>query len=227
MLQLTDISEMDRRQLEIATRGQSQNKAWLKERCKRLTASNFGRICKATSKTNFAALAMSLVNPRPFTSKTVVHGTKYESVAIEKFEKANGVKTSVCGLFVDKTDPWMGASPDAIVNSNSIVEVKCSFSAKDKDITPTTVPYLEEIGSNLQLKVTHDYFYQVQGQLMCTDAKICYFNVFTLKDFKTIQIPRNDEFICQMRRSLNEFYQSYFKDAAVEKHVFKLYNQYF
>ena len=83
---------------------------------------------------------------------------------------------------MDKTDPWMGASPDAIVYSNSggQVEVKCPFSAKDKDITPTTVPYLEEIGSNQQLKVTHDYFFIKFKVNSCVQMQISATLMFSL-----------------------------------------------
>jgi hypothetical protein len=46
--------------IESSTTGQSKNKMWKQERCKRLQASNFGRICKATERTNFINLADSL-----------------------------------------------------------------------------------------------------------------------------------------------------------------------
>lgn len=40
-----------------------------------------------------------------------------------------------CGLFVDQTAPFLGASPDALVHciccGNGIVEVKCPWSARD------------------------------------------------------------------------------------------------
>jgi hypothetical protein len=40
--------------IESSTTGQSKNKMWKQERCKRLQASNFGRVCKATERTNFS-----------------------------------------------------------------------------------------------------------------------------------------------------------------------------
>jgi hypothetical protein len=46
--------------IESSTIGQSKNKMWKQERCKRLQASNFGRICKATERTNFSNLADAL-----------------------------------------------------------------------------------------------------------------------------------------------------------------------
>jgi hypothetical protein len=42
---------------------QSKNKMWKQERCKRLKASNFGRICKATERINFSNLADALTVP--------------------------------------------------------------------------------------------------------------------------------------------------------------------
>ena len=43
--------------LEKKTRGQSANKLWVEERLKRIQSSNFGRICKATERTNLNNLA--------------------------------------------------------------------------------------------------------------------------------------------------------------------------
>lgn len=50
---------------------------------------------------------------------------------------------------MSKTLPFLGASPDRVVNDDVICEVKCPFSAKDKDISPVTVPYLKLEGENL------------------------------------------------------------------------------
>lgn len=37
------------------------------------------------------------------------------------------------------------------------------------------------IEGELKLKTSHDYYYQVQGQLHITDRKYCYFAVWTPK----------------------------------------------
>ncbi|KAL5019069.1 hypothetical protein ScPMuIL_004791 [Solemya velum] len=54
------ISPRDIALIEYGTRGQSSNEVWFSERCKRITSSLFGRICKATSRTDFPNLACSL-----------------------------------------------------------------------------------------------------------------------------------------------------------------------
>lgn len=52
---------------EIQTRGQHKNSSWYKERSIRITSSNFGRICNATSRTDFNNLSKTLLkNKTPF-----------------------------------------------------------------------------------------------------------------------------------------------------------------
>jgi phosphoribosylaminoimidazole-succinocarboxamide synthase len=53
------------------------------ERCKRLQASNFGRICKATERTNFSNLADALTVFKEIKTPAILHGQKYESIALE------------------------------------------------------------------------------------------------------------------------------------------------
>lgn len=55
---------------------------------------------------------------------SILHGKCHESVAIKVFEK-NVTKTPKYGTFVSKSNPFLAASPDAIIDDNSIAEVKC------------------------------------------------------------------------------------------------------
>ena len=77
------------------------------------------------------------MHPKPFTSKYVAHGIKYELVAYREYEKFMfNRKTPVAvlksGFVVSKAFPVLGPSPDAklIVFGCSIcfglAEVKCS-----------------------------------------------------------------------------------------------------
>ena len=72
------------------------------------------------------------------------------------------------------TRPYISSSPDGIIENDHIVEIKCPFTAKDKDISPTTVPYLKlNEDGQFYLEESHDYYFQIQGQLLCTGAKKC------------------------------------------------------
>ena len=44
-----------------------------------------------------------------------------------------------CGLFVSFSKPMFAATPDRIIDSETLVEVKCPFSSRDKLLSETTV----------------------------------------------------------------------------------------
>ena len=188
----------------------------------RLTASNFGSICKAVRR-DMDVFARSLTSSTNIKAPAILHGQKYELVAVEEFEKKMKIKTSPCGLFVSGQHPCLAASPDRVIDANTILEVKCPFSAKDKPISPLTVPYLKEVNGSLTLNESHDYFYQVQGQLFCSNRQTCFFIVYTLCDVKILKINRNDKFIENMLKSLLDFYSNHFKKIILEKFMYRDY----
>ena len=65
------------------------------------------------------------------------------------------------------------ASPDGIIGDDRVLEIKCPFTAFNKPITPATVPFLYEENGVMNLINNHDYYYQVQGQMLCTNRKHC------------------------------------------------------
>ena len=48
-------------------------------------------------------------------------------------ELAIGLKKKIqtCGFFVDQELPFLGASPEGLIDEDGFVEIKCPFSAKD------------------------------------------------------------------------------------------------
>ena len=224
LFQVSEISSKEATDLERETRGQAENKRWLNERKQRITASNFGSVCKC----HFTGekLALRLVEPREFTSRATSHGRQYESVAVEKFESIYG-PTEECGLFVCCTCPWLAASPDRLFGDDAVVEIKCPFASKDRSITQKTVPYLRQNGSVFTLDPTHDYYYQIQGQLLCTDRAKCFFCVFTLVDFVVVEIGRDESFIAAMSSQLTAFFGKYMKSALLDKYKYHNYYKFF
>ena len=226
LFQITEISEDRRREIEQATRPQSSSKRWMEERSKRITSSHFGEVCKATTR-NLTDLAKSLMSPKSLSTVPMRHGLKYESVAIEEFEKING-KTTPSGLIVHPSFPYLAATPDALYGSDSVVEVKCPFAARDRQITPESVPYLTYVGNDLMLKQNHDYFYQVQGQMFCSSRSVCYFCVYTFVDFRIIPIHKDDTFIdFSVMHRLQHFFDFHLRPALVEKFCYRNYNKFF
>lgn len=210
--------------MELMTRGQAQNRLWMDERVKRVTASKFGEVCKA--KSNMEKLAWRLLEPPDFFSRATSHGKKYESVAVEKFEASYG-KTQPCGVFVAQQYPWLAASPDRLIGDNAVLEVKCPFSNKEHLISHKSVPYLRLNGDTFTLDRDHDYYYQVQGQLLCTNRSMCYFCIFTLVDFQVVEVSRDEPFIAAMSSKLKLFFDNFMKRALLEKHKYHCYDRYF
>ena len=63
---------------------------------------------------------MDLINPKPFTSRYVEHGIKYEPIAIQEYEKVmftqkTPVKVLKSGFVVCLDMPFLGGSPDGRV----------------------------------------------------------------------------------------------------------------
>ena len=99
---MTHITKEECKEIELRTGGQAKNKEWVTERQKRITASNFGEICKATDRKDMIKLAKRLVLNVCLSTPAILHGVQYESVAVDWYQKAFS-PTQEAGLFVSPT----------------------------------------------------------------------------------------------------------------------------
>lgn len=205
------------------TKEQSKSAEWKAERRCRLTASRFGEVCKSTERKDKVKLAESLISDNQFSNKAIRHGLQYEQAATEKFSNMLNLEVTKTGLHVSPQFPFLGATPDGLVGNDAILEIKCPYTIKDKVISQSTVPFLDSSG----LKKTHNYYFQVQGQLWCTNRLKCYFCVYTLADFRVFVIERDCTFIQDMLIKLIDFYYDYFKPTLLDKMVYRNYGKYF
>ena len=92
------------------------------------------------------------------------------------------------------------------------MEVNCPYSSRDKSITPVTVPYLKfDENSKVVLSDTHDYMYQVQGNMFITGTTMCHLVVFTLVDLVLVDVPYNWEFVTEMLAKLDSFFSKHYR----------------
>ncbi|KAJ8946652.1 hypothetical protein NQ314_008824 [Rhamnusium bicolor] len=119
-------------EIERNTQGQSANPGWKQERAFRLTASNFGSVCKRRSNTPPNKLVKQLLYGRFFGNAATRYGSEHEAIAIGDFQELTGFQVETCGIFIGKQNEcFLGASPDGIVKEeNAIVEVKCPEKVK-------------------------------------------------------------------------------------------------
>ena len=166
-------------EIEKYTRKQSLSETWFHERQKRLTSSNFGAVVKRRKQRYPKSLIGKIKQPKfSNCTKPCQWGKDKEGKAIEEYlkSKMNDEKNvsvcANCGFVVNAKYPWLGASPDFLVIDSSeekpfgIGEVKCPHSKKDVRIDEACNDknfFLEKLNGQLQLKKTHNYFYQIQG----------------------------------------------------------------
>jgi hypothetical protein len=68
-------------------------------------------------------LADSVTVFKEIKTSAILHGQKYESIALAKYESEHGRGTRQCGIFVSKGHPFIGASPDAIIDFETVLQL--------------------------------------------------------------------------------------------------------
>ena len=204
--------------IESKTQKQHECQQWFEERKSRLTASTFGSIIKRKKITE--KFVENIVNPKSFTSSATTYGKSNEKAAISNYISKSGNHVHDCGLVIGYKFPFLAATRDGKVcddGTTGIIEVKCPYSARDMTVKDacTTLPNFCLVRNNndeMSLKRNHEYYYQVQGQLMVTGAAFCDFIVFTRKDSVFIQrIFPDIECMKSMMEKLASFYFEHMK----------------
>uniref|UniRef100_A0A2S2NPH1 YqaJ viral recombinase domain-containing protein n=1 Tax=Schizaphis graminum TaxID=13262 RepID=A0A2S2NPH1_SCHGA len=200
--------------LDDKTKTQHQCDQWHLERKKRLTASLFGRLCKLRESTSRVKIANEILH-KPFKGNAATrYGIEHEMIAIKQLENKINKKIVPSGLMVDLNQPFLAASPDGLIGSDSLVEIKCPASAKDmtpeEGIISKKIKSCEILDDKLHLKRNHNYYYQVQGQLHIARRMNCYFCIWTPKGFLFEIIERDDTFWNdKMATQLTTFYMDF------------------
>ncbi|KAL5238042.1 hypothetical protein ACI65C_005452 [Semiaphis heraclei] len=156
--------------VERSTVGQQDNDMWQQYRKYRLTASNFGKVYMES---------------------------KNESIVRNAVQETLGT-IQLAGFFIHKSLHYLAASPDGLINEDSIIEIKCPSSIKEytpqEAVTLKKLKYMTDYNGKLVLKKTDNYYFQVQGQLNIAEKKYCYFVVWSPKGFVIDKISRDESF---------------------------------
>ena len=114
----------------------------------------------------------TIFDSKLFTSSANSYGKNHETIAKGTYmERNKNIHIHDCGLVVNPSYSFLGASPDGKVCDNGItgiLEVKCSYSARDMLLSDAVnmIPKFC-LDTNMHLK-NHEYYFQVQGQLLVT-----------------------------------------------------------
>jgi len=227
------INSNEATELEIKTRKQASSELWHNERKLRITASVMREVCHRKASTSCTAFVQKKINPKVLSTPAVCYGREHKNDAISAYIKYQRncrgvvVEAHECGLVVDKTLPWLAASPDGIVfdpsekdNKRGCLEVKCPFSCEKKTVLEAnrSVPAfcLIEQGGGIFLSKSHGYYYQVQTEMHVTNSKWCDFVVWSPLDQPFIQrIHYDSEFMSNAIAKAQKFYFNQFLPAIL------------
>lgn len=215
-----------RKQIEEETRNQSSSEKWMEIRSKLLTASNFGKVCRA-KKTSYKNYVKSILYSSGISTKATEYGKINESVAIKQLEKQLDIKIESCGLFIHPKELVLAATPDGIINDGEgIIEIKCpsSMSEVDPEIAALSkkIQYFKTVDGVAVFNKIHPYYYQVQGQLEVTGKDYCIFAMWTSTKFplKTVKILRDKEFFeFNMKEKLTFFYEHFLLPEIIDPRI--------
>ncbi len=169
------------------------SKQWHKAREGRITASNAGAVLSLKDTDKSLSLTKSILNPSSFISVYTEHGKFFEGIArdtylVQQASKHKSLEVSACGIFVDSSAPFLGASPDGLVDcvchEQRLLEIKCPY--KFRYTKPMDIPkedpkyhlYLEN--DELQIKTTSPWYNQIIFQMGVLDVHLCHLVIYTL-----------------------------------------------
>ena len=172
------------KKLKTIKQPEQRTPEWYEFRNNRLTASDLGTVIGVNPYETYNTIIKKKCGiEKPFhMNNNILKGIKYEDSIIQIYEKINNVNIFEYGCIGHPTIKHFGASPDGIVDSNSInknyigrmLEIKCPSS---RDITGFIPGY---------------YHAQVQGQLEVCNLDYCDFVECKIEEYNDINEYFND-----------------------------------
>ncbi|KAA0717390.1 hypothetical protein E1301_Tti012156 [Triplophysa tibetana] len=189
------LTQEEQRDIQNATIGQRVNPQWHLFRRGRVTASNFGDVLMSNGATDNLLDRVLGNHPSLEGIPAICWGIENEHQAVQKFIDETQKEVQESGLWLSPSGV-LGASPDGLVGSSEILEVKCPYNAREMTIDDAVkqkkISYISKEGDTYSLHRDHKYWHQVQGQLHLTGRQTCYFVVWTKKDHVIIPISKDD-----------------------------------
>ena len=218
------ITEPEAQKIAINTidQGDSEigSQIWLEERRKRITSSSIGQIAKRKQSTKVNSTIRNLLYSKFRGNRATDWGLLQEDVSRSKYLEVKKVSSpdllvSKSGLVISHKHPWLAASPDGFVYdpnfdpSQGLVEFKNPYAVRDKTVEEAAgnksfcLQFNKE--GKLCLPKKHNYYFQIQCAMYCTNRQWCDFVVMT-KNLHIERIAADSEFEKKIIPKLKEFY---------------------
>ena len=161
---------------------------WFKEREGKLTASMFGAAAGLGPGSRQQAWRRHYGLEVFHGNEATQWGEDKEPIARSEYVAHINSEVTETGFVVHPELPWLGASPDLLVETDGLGEIKCPF--------------------NQQLYVGIPVYYmaQMQGQMQVTDRKWCDFIVWTPEQMSVQRVYRSNEYWDWLHVRLADFW---------------------
>ena len=175
---------------------------WFQLRSGKVTASKVADIlAKKTGRQNYLIeLALQRVTgviEESYINDAMQWGVDNEGAARVAYEVTSGNFVDQIPFFDHLTIPNFGCSPDGLVGSEGLVEIKC----------PNSGTHWSYVKAN---KPPEKYVIQMQAQMACTGRKWCDFVSYDPRmpersQLLIVRVPRDDKFIETMEAEIKQF----------------------
>ena len=165
---------------------------WFEQRAGRVTASKLHSALHTQLSNPSVSLIKSICYPQKvkLLSDACAYGCKHEDEARSIYSevmKSNHSSSTLkpSGLLLDPSSPFVGASPDGIVECSccgcGVLEIKpytCEYQSFEDRADENSFFLEVDDSRNLRLKESHPYYYQVQLQMKLYGVRYCDFVVW-------------------------------------------------
>lgn len=150
------------------------------------------------------------------------HGVQNEGEAKRKYEEDYGTSVTEIGLVIREEIPWLGYSPDGIVN-DVLIEVKCPVAGKKMTAAEVVLQmkcFKTDENNVLEFKTNHKFYAQIQLGMFLLNLKKCHFIVYATFDKSSMdfEIDYDETYILGLIASLKNAYFSYMLPVISEKY---------
>lgn len=208
--------------LKKETVTQSNSILWRDSRKLRITASTAHKVPvkETTSSENFIR---EHIHPKFVGNKFTKHGQECEVVA-KQYLVAEGFSLSEQGLFVSLEENWLSASPDGILNGDTVLEVKSpvptmAWSTLDELFSSGKYDVAKE-NDNLVLKVkgNRGFYMQVQLTMFCTGLRKCKLLIWLNEnDHSFLDVEYDENYVTSHVTRLRTFYAKKMLSCLVDE----------
>jgi putative phage-type endonuclease len=163
---------------------------WLDARAGKITASLAAAILGVDKNKGPLAAYREIVGPhKDRSNRHTEWGVEFEASARSSYECDTGNLAIETGFWVHPTLPWLGASPDGLVNADGVLEVKCP--------------------QNIPTEVPPHHAVQMAVQMACTDREWADYYAWSQAGSFLFRLNRVREFEEGMLVRLKAWYEQY------------------